>query len=353
MRIHQFSPSVSAGDGVSNEIQSLQGILRGMGYRGDVWVEHMPDLYPGHVRHFAQYARRTSEEDVLLVHFALSFSRDVMDWLARVPSRKVLIYHNITPHRFFKGINPVLYESARFGREQLSRLRPLFEIAWGDSAYDVDELLERGWSQVGVLPIVFDPKRYAVRPDPGVLGRYKDGPNMLFMGRLVPNKRVDDVILTYYHLKRILPDSRLLVVGSTRDGGPYASYLSDLVKELGLKDVVFAGHVNSSQWTAYFECASVYVNMSEHEGFCVPLVECMHFGVPIIAHKSSALPETLGGAGMLLRSRNHAAAAELAALVVEDQRLRETVVARQRERLQDFLPDRIAERLQSLLGEVM
>ena len=182
MRVHQFSPSVSFGDGVSNETQCLQSILRSLGYRGDVWVEHMPDLYPGRVRRFSEYARRASPEDVLLVHFALDFSRDVMDWLARIPGRKVLLYHNITPPRFFKGINRVLYDSARLGREQLSQLRSLFDVAWGDSAYNVDELLERGWSRVGVLPIVFDPKRYVARPDPGVLGRYKDGLNMLFMG---------------------------------------------------------------------------------------------------------------------------------------------------------------------------
>jgi glycosyltransferase involved in cell wall biosynthesis len=150
----------------------------------------------------------------------------------------------------------------------------------------------------------------------------------------------------------VRPDSRLLLVGSARGTEIYAEYLSDLVAKLGLSDVVFAGHVSTEKLVAYYTSAHVYLSMSEHEGFGVPLLESMHFGVPIIAFKSTAVPETLGGAGMLITSKDYAAVAELIGLLAEDEALRARVIARQRERLQDFSPACVQKRLQQLLQDL-
>jgi glycosyltransferase involved in cell wall biosynthesis len=177
--------------------------------------------------------------------------------------------------------------------------------------------------------------------------------NVLFVGRIAPHKRHEDLIRVFLHLKRtVRPDSRLLLVGSTRGTESYGESLRAYVDRLGLSDVVFAGHVGSAAWVAYYRCASVYLSMSAHEGFGVPLLECMHFGVPIVAYKAAAVPETLGGAGLLLTARNYAATAELLSLVDEDLDLRAQVVARQRERLRDFLPDRVRDRLVELLQDL-
>jgi glycosyltransferase involved in cell wall biosynthesis len=227
------------------------------------------------------------------------------------------------------------------------------DAGWGDSAYNVDELAARGWKRLGVLPIVFEPQRYAVRPNRRVLRRCSDGLNVLFIGRVAPNKRHEDLIRVFCHLKRsVRPDARLLLVGSTLGTEAYADALQCYVQRLELPDVLFAGHVGAAEWVAYYHCASVYLSMSEHEGFGVPLLECMHFGVPIVAYKAAAVPETLGGVGLLLTARNYAATAELIALLDEDRDLRERVVARQRKRLQDFYPDRVRDRLAQLLRDL-
>jgi glycosyltransferase involved in cell wall biosynthesis len=324
-----------------------------LGHRGEIWVEHLPDRFEGRARHLTRYARQASSENVLLAHFALVYSRTVMDWLQHIPDRKVLVYHNITPPVYFAGVNRALCESARVGREQLDVLRPLMDAGWGVSAYSARELEERGWARTGVLPVAFESHRYAARPDREVLRRYPDGLNVLFVGRVAPNKRFEDLILTFYHLKRyVRSDSRLLLVGTARGTEVYATYLRELVAKLGLSDVVFAGHVSAAELAAYYRSAHVYLSMSEHEGFGVPLLECMHFGVPVVAYKSTAVPETLGGAGMLITSKDHAAVAELIGLLAEDDELRAQVVARQRERLQDFSPERVQERLRQLLQDL-
>jgi glycosyltransferase involved in cell wall biosynthesis len=207
--------------------------------------------------------------------------------------------------------------------------------------------------KLGVLPIVFDSERYAVRPSRRVMRRYSRGLNVLFVGRVAPHKRHEDLIRVFCHLKRSArPDARLLLVGSTWGTEPYVESLRAYVQRLGLTDVVFAGHVGAAEWAACYRRASVYLSMSEHEGFGVPLLESMHFGVPVIAYKAAAVPETLGGAGLLLTARNHAGTAELIALLEEDNNLRERVIARQRERLQDFMPARVRDRLVQLLRDL-
>lgn len=353
MQVHQFHPTVSYGDAISNQIQSLQRLLRRMGHRSEIFCEQLPLHFRGRVRQIAQYARYSSPENILLVHFSLAYSSVVMTWLEQIPDRKVMIYHNITPHAYFDGINDVYLEAAQAGRKQLDQLATLVEAGWGDSTFNCQELSERGWTQLRVLPIIFDPKRYAVRPDRQVLKQWQDGVNVLFVGRFSPNKRFEDLILTFYQLKRFVrPDARLLLVGSVRGLEPYLEFLQELVKRLSLSDVVFAGHVSNSQLIAYYQCGSIYLSMSEHEGFGVPLLESMHFGVPIVAYKAAAVPETLDGSGVLVTVKDHAAVAEFIGLLVENESLQAQIVARQRERLQGFMPEKVEGRLRRLLQEL-
>ncbi len=353
-QVHQFHPTVAYGGAISNQILNLQRLLRRMGYRSEIFCERLPLQFEGQANQIAEYRQRSSSKNLLLLHFSMSYSAEVLSWLEQIPDRKVIVYHNITPHTYFAGISGPHAEAARAGRRQLGHLRELTEAAWGVSAFNCRELAERGWSDLGVLPIIFDPRRYQVRPDRRVQRRLQDGPNVLFVGRLVPNKRFEDLILTFYHLKKsVRPDARLLLVGSTQKMDQYLAFLQALIAKLGVADVVFAGHVSTAELVAYYECASVYLSMSEHEGFGVPLLESMHFGVPIIAYKAAAIPETLGNSGIRVTSKDHAAIAELVGLLVEDKGLREKIIHRQRERLRDFLPGKIEARLRELLSDLV
>jgi len=350
IQVHQFHPTVSYGDAVGNHVLSIQRLLRRLGYRSEIFCEHLPTHFEGRARQITQYARYSSPGNILVLHFSLGYSQEVMDWLEQIPDRKVVLYHNITPHTYFAGINDVYLEAAQAGRQQLRQLSTLTEEGWGVSEYNCRELAEHGWTRLGVLPIVFDPARYTARPNRKVLKRWQGGLNVLFVGRISPNKRFEDLILAFYYLKRFVrPDARLLLVGSAHGLEHYLEFLQALVKRLNLSDVVFTGHVSSSELTAYYRCASLYLSMSEHEGFGVPLLESMYFGVPIVAYRAAALPETLDGSGVLVTSKHYAAVAELIGLLVEDDALRGRIIARQRERLQDFLPEGVEVQLRRLL----
>jgi len=352
MNVHQFHPQPAYGDAVSNQVLSLQRLLRAKGYRSEIFCEHDPFLFEGSTHSMARYARHASPENVLLLHFAVDYSSEVMAWLDGIPDRKVLVYHNITPQAYLAGFDGPLYEAAKRGREQLDQLRAITEAGWGDSSYNSRELADRGWIKVGVLPIIFEPKRYAIRPDRKVLGRYRDGrPTILFVGRVAPNKCLEDLILTFFYLKRdVCPGARLVLVGAQGRMHRYVAYLQKLVQELHLPDVVFTGHVSNAELVAHYRCASLYLSMSEHEGFGVPFLESMHFGLPIVAYAAAAVPETLGACGVLVTEKDHRAIAELIGLLIEDEGLRSRLIAGQRRRLEDFLPESVEGQLQTLLA---
>jgi glycosyltransferase involved in cell wall biosynthesis len=353
MEVHQFHPSVSYGDAIGNQILALQRLLRHIGYRSEVFCYHAPLHFQGRARQIADFGAYSSAENVLLLHYSIGYPADVLAWLDQLPDRKVLVYHNITPPAYFAGINETYLEAAETGREQLRNLSAQTVAGWGVSAYNCRELAELGWDRLGVLPIVFDAGRYSARPDRKVLGRWRGGLNVLSVGRTSPNKCLEDLILTFFCLKNyVRADAKLLLVGSASGMEPYLEFLQALVARLDLSDVSFAGHVSDSELIAYYRSASVYLSMSEHEGFGVPFLESMYFGVPIVAFKAAAVPETLGTSGILFTAKDHAAVAELIGLLAEDDGMRTRIVDRQHTRLQGFVPERIEQQLRLLMRDL-
>jgi glycosyltransferase involved in cell wall biosynthesis len=163
------------------------------------------------------------------------------------------------------------------------------------------------------------------------------GPLLLFVGRLVPNKRQDDLIKLLYFYRRITPTARLLLVGDPWVP-EYANWLRALAADLKLGEaVLIRGHVSQPELVTYYRLASLYVSMSEHEGFGKPLLESMHLGLPVLAYAAAAVPGTLGGAGWLFRHKHFESLAEVVHLLVNDVVLRQRLVTRQAARAQQFL----------------
>jgi glycosyltransferase involved in cell wall biosynthesis len=269
----------------------------------------------------------------------------------------VLVYHNVTPPRYFSGVNPAVALRTQDGQAELSRFRERTVLALGDSEFNRHDLINAGYTCTAVLPVIVPENLQRVTPDGVVLDQLKGGVNLLCVGRVVPNKRHEDVIKVLFYYRHIEPKARLFLVGHTRYYQPYVYWLRGLVTWLGLAEAVtFTGHVSDAALAAYYRGSDVFVYMSEHEGFGVPLVECMRFDVPIIAYDSTAVPETLGGAGVLVRSKRFPVVAELVHLLQTDTALRAQVTARQRERARDFAPDLVVEQfrghLDAVLGEL-
>ena len=225
----------------------------------------------------------------------------------------MVIYHNITPAHFFLGFHPHLAGLCHHGRRELAAFAPRTELALGDSEFNRRELEQAGFARTGVLPIVLDLALYERPPSAVVRRLYDDGrTNVLFVGRIIPNKKIDDLIRSFAFFQRFVkPHSRLLLVGDHRGFERYLDRLQELVRELRVDEVVFTGQVDDDELYAYYRLADVFLCLSEHEGFGVPLQEAMLFGVPVVAYDAGAVRETLRGGGLLLKDKSPELVAEL------------------------------------------
>ena len=349
-RVHQFHPVLAPGDAMSDHVFALDRRLRAWGHEGWTYAVETKDGLP-EVRSYRRLFREARPDDLLILH--LSMGHEAFTQLAKLPSRKVLVYHNVTPAEFFTGLNPHSAVHARLGRRQLSELAPAIELAIGVSEYNRGELAAAGYARTVRVPILIDWAKYEIPPDDAVLARW-DGiaPLYLFVGRISPHKRQDDLIRMLAYARRCVdPGARLVLVGGYRDQPQYFARLRALVAALGLDGAVtFAGAVPTAALVAYYRAATAFVSLSAHEGFGVPLLEAMHFDLPIVALDAAAVGETVDGAGLLLRERDLAAAAEAAGLVAERPALRRRLVAAGRRRLAAFDPEAVAARTRQALG---
>ncbi|MGH7821891.1 MAG: glycosyltransferase family 4 protein [Candidatus Binatia bacterium] len=350
--VHQLVPNLAFGDAISQQAMTLRGLLRGLGRRSEIYAENVDVRLRGEARPYRRFREEQGDDCHVVFHFSLGSA--VTDFYRLLPNPRTLVYHNITPPEFFRGVNEQVARLCALGREELVSLRSTCRIALADSEFNRRELEALGFERTEVLPIVLDPERYEQRSVRRLERAYRDGHvNFLHVGRLVPNKRIEDVLKTFWFYRRkINADSRLFLVGIDTDMEIYSFALRSLVEELGLPGVVFAGRVTERALVTYYRLAHVYLCMSEHEGFCAPLVEAMHFGVPVIAYAAGAVPDTLGGAGALVFEKRFAELAELASLVCEGAGLREAMVSAGRARASDFVPEAVLPNVRRLLEAV-
>ena len=285
-------------------------------------------------RRIWEYERVASPETVGLFHFSIG---SAAARLARAaPGRLVLRYHNITPPEFFAEHLPHLARQCHQGRRELRAFASRTELALGVSEFNRRELEEAGFARTGVLPIPLDlDALVGGRRSAAVTKLYADGrTNLLFVGRIIPNKRIEDLLRIFAVYQRsIEPASRLLLVGDHWGYEPYLLRLEELARALAVEDVAFTGQVEDDELRAYYAASAAYVSMSEHEGFCVPLLEAMAFELPVIAYDAGAVAETLDGAGVLLRDKHPETAAELVQRLVSHTPLRAAVLESQARRL--------------------
>ena len=265
----------------------------------------------------------------------------------------MLLHHNITPPEFFEAWDDELARICRVGREQLEALASHCDLGLADSEFNRSELEALGVARTGVLPILLDFDRYREPASPVLSRMLEDGRcNLLFVGRLVPNKRPEDLIRLASYWKRFLSqDVRVLLAGKLPRRRAYFDALQAFAYEEGLTpaEVMFLGHVPHDELLACYRAARVFVSMSEHEGFGVPLVESMLMRVPVLAYATSAVPHTLGGAGLQFREKRLAEVAETAHALATDETLRSAVLAGQDRRLEAFTPERVLASLRGYL----
>ena len=357
MKIIQLLPTLAYGDAVGNDALALHGCLSQKGYKTLIYAENIdPRINKEVVKYYTEIPT-LSEDDILLYHFSTGCGA-LAQVLRKFNCRKVMIYHNITPGKYFTEYNEGLAKLVDEGRTELRSLKDVFECCLADSEYNKQDLIWEGYTcPIGVLPILIPFTDYRKLPDESVLKKYEnDGiTNILFTGRIAPNKKQEDVIAAFacYHTY-MNPNSRLFIVGSDSGMEFYADRLKQYVKLLGIQEhVIFTGHIPFSQILAYYKLADVFLCMSDHEGFCVPLIEAMVFNTPVLAYRAAAVPETLGGAGVVLEDRKPAYVAGMIKNVVDNKPLHKTLVALMQKRLDYFSYERTTKRFEEYLNAII
>jgi L-malate glycosyltransferase len=351
MVINQWVPAAHRGDAIGDSARRVRDRLRADGHTSDIYALTIDDNMREEVRPFGDSAARAG--DVTILHFAVP--SPMTEAFARLPGGRVLQYHNVTPARFWAPYDPGIFRLAVHARRELASLAGRTDVALGDSEYNRRELESLGFTETGVFPIAVDLDRIVrARPIPVLDEWLNDGlTTFLFVGRMVPNKCIEDIIRLAEHYKRYVDAYYRFVFVGRYEGVPrYYHMLRAFIGQLGwLPDrYIFTGPVPDDELAAYYRGASVYISMSEHEGFCVPLLEAMAADLPVLAYSCTAIPDTLGGAGVQFAPKDFEHAAELLGMLAFDDGVRARVIEGQRRRLAHFSNGRIEDDLKRLVG---
>jgi L-malate glycosyltransferase len=340
--VHQFVPTLAPRDAVGRHYLAVQETLRAAGYRSDIYSYEAKDEYKRLARPFASFSGPVGREPTWLLYHS-SVGSPVADFVAARDEPLIVDYHNITPAPFFARWEPALAGALMKGRRQLAELEARADLGIADSAFNAQELTDLGYAHTSVVPILLDVVELDSTPhDAATFDRLTDakasgGADWLFVGRLAPNKAQHDLVKAFAAYRRLYDDrARLHLVGGS-SSHQYEMALTAFVDALDLGDAVeITGGVSAGVLTAHFETADVYVVASEHEGFCVPLLEAMHHRIPIVAYAATAVPETLGDAGLLLDAKDAYTIATAVQRVVTDAALRDQLVEAGVTRLREF-----------------
>ncbi len=353
MRVIQIVPSLNYGDAIGNHIIALKHIIADMGYSTAIYTESIhkkitePDVY------LVTQLTGLKPEDVVIYH--MSIGDDLNLKVAEYKCRKIMIYHNITPPHFFSIDCAQKVESCQRGLDDVKKMVGKFDYHIAVSEFNKRDLVSMGYDPdtIDVFPIIMDMNDYRQTvPDKSIIEKYNDGyTNILFVGRVAPNKKHEDIIRAFaYYNQEINPKSRLILAGNYDGINNYYTELVEYIKEIQNENIIFTSHISFAEILGLYAGSDMFMCLSEHEGFCVPLVEAMLFDLPIIAFDSCAVPETMGGSGIVIDNKNPVFVAKVMDKVATNQELRQDMIASQRKRLEDFEFEPLSKKFRELLG---
>ncbi|MDP6579980.1 MAG: glycosyltransferase family 4 protein [Vicinamibacterales bacterium] len=334
--VHQVLATLGYGDAIGNEVLGICSALRSAGYESEVFVETADPRLEPLTHDYRDLIEASHPDNILIHHFSIGSRASRIAYA--LPDRMVLVYHNITPPEFFVGVHEDLVRLCYSGRRELRAYVPRCDLALGDSEFNRQELQQFGFPHTGVLPVVPNLAHLHETPDRTLVSEFDDERvNILFVGRIIPSKRIEDVIRFYqaFRLKH-QPNARLLLVGAHGGFESYLATLHHLIATLRVPDVHIMGHVSNAELTACYDVADLFLSASEHEGFCVPLIEAFHKRIPVVAYASTAVPSTMDGAGVLYETKDPRHVAAIMDTVLSNPALESEIV-----RGQDSALDRL------------
>jgi glycosyltransferase involved in cell wall biosynthesis len=341
VRIHQVLATLGYGDAIGHEVLGIQRVLRAAGHDSEIFVETADSRLEALTRDYRELVDFSDADNLLLHHFSLGSKASRTAYA--LPDRMALIYHNITPPEYFIGVHRALARQCFRGRRELRAYSERCDLAMGDSEFNRQDLTMLGFRRTAVLPVVPDFSHLDRLPNRTLSAQFDDEwTNVLFVGRVIANKKIEDVIRFFHAYQSMFnPRSRLLIVGAQSGFERYLASLNQLIAELELPHVHFTGHVSDEELVGFYEVADLFLCASEHEGFCVPLVEAFYMQVPVLAFAATAVPATMDGAGVLFETKEPLHVAALMDAIISNVDLQDAIVdgqlaAVERLRAKDF-----------------
>lgn len=356
MKIVQLLPTMIYGDAVGNDVTAISGLIREMGYETGIYATNIDKrLSERKDISFIIDMPEMEKEDILIYHASTGDPLNFM--ISRMRGKKVLRYHNVTPPAFFSGYSGDAESRSEAGYRGVRFLKDYIQYGVSVSDFNRHDLRKLGYRcPIDTCPILIPFSDYDQEPDAQVLKKYQgDGwTNLLFVGRIAPNKKQMDVIRAFQvYQERYNSRSRLFLVGSSSGMEKYEQELKAYIEKEHLTEkVIFPGHIRFREILAYYRLADLFLCLSEHEGFCVPLVEAMYFEKPIIAYDSSAISETLGDAGILLRQKDPGHVADAVNHLLENSAEKEKLLERSRRKLETYRYDAVSRRMSACIEKM-
>jgi glycosyltransferase involved in cell wall biosynthesis len=344
--IHQLVPAATPGDAVTGQAFAWRDLLAEWGHSGEIVAEHVHPELADEVRRLDRHSKRLLEDGSVVLRYAIH--SEIVGAALETPERLAICYHNITPGDLLRAYNAEVADLCDRGRAGLASLdvHPAALIA--DSRFNAEDLAEAGLGEATIVPLLLDlPEEVPAN------GRGTD-PIVISVGRIVPSKRLEDVIKAFaLYQRNRAPAASLVIVGSDSGFENYRLALERLVARVGAKRVFFTGRISGEARDAWYRRAHVYLSMSVHEGFCAPLVEALANGVPVVARGAGAVPETLRDAGIVLDGDDLALVAEALHELVSSEETRRAFATAGEERLAELRPNAVAPKIRAALAPLL
>ena len=341
--MHQVVPVLLPGDATSDHSLQLQRLLLDMGFESEIFVQAVHPSLADRARLLGEIP--TSRQPDTLWLYQLSAASGIAEWLAGRREPFAINYHNVTPPHFYRRWEPAVAADQRWALRQTAHLADRASTAICDSSFNAANLALLGYSSTFVAPVLVDVDRFSIEPARDLMSslgaaKSEGGSDWLFIGRIAPHKAQHRVVGAFAAYRRLYdPSARLALVGGGSTSR-YGSALSRYTEALGLgAAVTVASGIDHAALVAHLVNADVCVSLSEHEGFCVPILEALAHDLPVVARDAGAVAETLGQGGLILNARDSDDPAVVAAAVhtvLGDGELRARLAIAGRQRLDHF-----------------
>lgn len=339
MIVEQFLPAFHYGDAIGNSTLALHRYLLSEGVDSRIISLTIDETMTDHASFFKDYSENI--DSIKILHFAIP--SELTDFFLKAKGKKVMVYHNITPSEFFVDFSNDFVKFTMAGREHLKRLRSAFDLSIAVSNYNAEELKDLEYKNVKKIPLIVRLDDYNKPHNKPFYELIKDErKNIIFVGRVSPNKKIEDLIkVLFYYKKYISPSIRLIIAGKTDSLPKYFQAVRDIASRFLLtsEDILFTGHIPFDELLSVYKLGDVFLSMSEHEGFCLPLIESSFFKVPVVAYNAGAVAETLRGSGIVFNDKKVELVAGLLERVINDEEMRETLNGKQNRLIKDYLEE--------------